>query len=442
MAAFQHVRVEGTALNRGRQYGQQARTQVRASVDMYASVFARYAGWDWPTVRREAARFGKPIAEFNPKYIEEISGIADGAGLDEADVLALNVRTEIMFAAKARQAAGVSDGVHECSSLAVLPESTQDGHVLVAQNWDWLIGTFDTVVVLEVERSDGPSFVSVVEAGMLAKTGLNSAGVGLVTNALVTNDDVGEPGVPYHVVLRAILESESISDAFAAIHQGRRSSSANYVLAQDDGLALDVEAMPGDYSRTRLLYPEHGMLFHTNHFLSDRFDAKDVTLWLAPDSPFRLERLRSLVSASAPRVTVATLQSALTDHVNHPHGVCFHPDPRLDESDREASVTSVIMDLTGRRMWVSDGIPCTAGYRELDYSRLLGADAAGSHATGKSNAPSDAPRDVAAVGALRARRGRQDRGRAHDCSGPVPARWGTRPSALAGNLATNGRGPR
>jgi hypothetical protein len=40
------------------------------------------------------------------------------------------------------------------------------------------------------------------------------------------------------------------------------------------------------------------------------------------------------------------------------------------------------MDLDERRMWLADGRPCTAPYRELDYgsflakpSRLLGASA-------------------------------------------------------------------
>ncbi|MFI5080015.1 MAG: hypothetical protein ACHQCE_03010, partial [Streptosporangiales bacterium] len=76
---------------------------MHRSVAAYRDVFAHYAGWDWATVRREAARYEKPIAAFRPSYLEEIRGIAEGAGLDSGDVLAINVRTEVMFAAKARQ---------------------------------------------------------------------------------------------------------------------------------------------------------------------------------------------------------------------------------------------------------------------------------------------------------------------------------------------------
>ncbi len=176
-------------------------------------------------------------------------GIAEGAGAPFEDVLAINVRTEVMFAASVRQAVG------GCSGFAALPEAAGDGHTLVGRNWDWLLHAFDTVVVLETRRDDGPDFATVVEAGLLAKTGLSSAGIGLVTNALVSSDDAGRPSVPYHVVLRAILDAETISDALAAIRRGSRSSSANYLVAYEDGVAVDVEATPGDFSRRFLLFP-------------------------------------------------------------------------------------------------------------------------------------------------------------------------------------------
>ena len=95
------IRVAGTHYDRGRQYGAQARSQVHLSVQAYQRAFAHYAGWDWPEVRRAAAAFEAPIGTFRPVYLDEMRGIADGAGLDLADVLAINVRTEVMYAAKA-----------------------------------------------------------------------------------------------------------------------------------------------------------------------------------------------------------------------------------------------------------------------------------------------------------------------------------------------------
>ena len=83
------------------------------------------------------------------------------------------------------------------------------------------------MVVLEVRQDEDPDFVTVVKAGLLAKTGMNAAGLGLVTNTLVTDADVGEPGLPYHVLLRAVLDCATVTDALQVLQAGPRSSSAN-----------------------------------------------------------------------------------------------------------------------------------------------------------------------------------------------------------------------
>jgi isopenicillin-N N-acyltransferase-like protein len=269
-------------------------------------------------------------------------------------------------------ASGLAGGFSaECSSFAVLPEASASGSTLVGQNWDWLPHSFETVVVLEARQDEGPDFVTVVEAGLLAKTGLNSAGIGLVTNALVTDADRGEPGVPYHVLLRAILDAETIADALATIQRQPRSSSAGDLLAHDDGLAAYVEGAPGDFAQLFLLFPERGVLLHTNHFVAPAFAGKDVMLWASPDSPFRLERLRTQVGSAERPLSLETFAAALADHAGHPFGVCCHPDPRLAPLDQGATIASVLMDLDRRRVWIADGPPCSAEYRELDYGAFL-----------------------------------------------------------------------
>ena len=129
---------------------------------------------------------------------------------------------------------------------------------LLGQNWDWLLHSAQTLVVLEARPDDGPDFVTVVEAGLLAKAGLNAAGLGLVTNALVTDADLGAPGLPYHVLLRAILDCATVTEALKVLQAGMRSSSANYLIAHASGAALDVEAAPGDFTRLYPQLPEDG----------------------------------------------------------------------------------------------------------------------------------------------------------------------------------------
>jgi isopenicillin-N N-acyltransferase-like protein len=368
MTGIQRVRIQGTARERGRQHGGQARERVRRSVEAYRRVFAHHTGWDWAAVRREAARFEAPIAEFRPAYLEEMRGIAEGAGLDLTDILAINVRTEIIYSAKARQAplaqapaaqAPLAQAPAECTAFAVVQPPGQPGATLIGQNWDWLTHATQTVIMLQASQDEGPDFVTVVEAGLLAKAGMNAAGLGLVTNALVTDADVGAPGLPYHVLLRAILDCATVTEAFAVLQQGMRSSSANYLVAHSGGAALDIEAAPGDVTRLYPRLPEHGVLLHTNHFLAPRIHPADLSLWAMPDSAVRLQRLRAGVPPAAKR---GDLQALLADHADHPYGICAHPDQAEHPCEQSATIVSLVMDLTARQMWIAEGNPCQAPF--------------------------------------------------------------------------------
>lgn len=371
---YPHVRISGSPLQRGRRYGEQARDRIARSVEAYAAVFEELAGLRWPDVLAFARPFAGAIERFDARYMEEIRGLAEGAGQELAAILALNVRSEIMLSAKAREARQLGAGVPpgECTAIAALPAVTDSGRTILAQNWDWLPHTTETLVVLEVEQDEGPSYVTVVEAGLLAKAGFNSCGVGVATNTLISAADVGEVGVPYHVTLRALLDAENLPAALASLQRCSRSASANYLLAQIGGQAVDVEARPGDYSQLRLIAPTDGVLVHANDFLSTS-GVTDVGIWWMPDSPFRCMRARSLLEAREGAVSVEALQRVLTDHANHPAGICAHADPLDKPTEQGETAASLIMDLEDRLLWLADGTPCTAGYRRLDYGEFLGS---------------------------------------------------------------------
>lgn len=368
---YPRIRVEGSARERGFQYGEAARERVHRSIEGYREAFQHFAGWDWSKVHEETGRFRDPIRQFSPKYHDEILGIAEGAGVDELDILAINVRTEIMFAATARDAAAKAALPGECTSFAVLPRRAADGRLLLGENWDWLEHAGETVVVLEALQDDGPDFVTVVEAGLLAKLGFNSRGVALAVNALVSTDDRGESGVPFHVLLRGILDCETISDVFGVLQRGRRAASGNYLVGDQDGVAFDIEAAPGDYSRIFVGYPEDGVVIHANHYIHGGQD-RDVSLVAMPDSVLRLVRLRETLGASDAPITVEAIVAALADHAGHPIGLCCHPDERLPPPERTRTLATAIMDVARRRMWLASGNPCTAPLELLDYGTLLG----------------------------------------------------------------------
>jgi isopenicillin-N N-acyltransferase-like protein len=360
---YPHVRATGSPQDRGRAYGRAARDRIAASVDGYATLFSRRLGWHWSQARREARRFLPAIEALGGGYVEELVGMADGAGLDLDDLLALNCRTEIGAIASVRDgvAPGRADG---CSAVAVLPGSTADGATIAAQNWDWYLHARTTLVVLEVERDDGPGYVTVVEAGLPAKAGMNAAGLAVLTNFLITSEDGQRTGVPYHVVLRALMDRASVAEAVRLLCALDRASSANYLLADAGGAAVDVEAAPG--TATFSHEPTDGLLAHTNHFVDARCSI-DLAASVVPSSAGRLRSLGDGLRAAAP-VTVEDVQGALRDHAGHPFGVCSHPDPAVAAPEQEATIASVVMVPETHSLWVADGTPCVQPYRRLDLA--------------------------------------------------------------------------
>jgi isopenicillin-N N-acyltransferase-like protein len=369
-----HLVLRGTPYERGRRYGDLARDRVLRSLALYRDVFAFRAGLDWRAAVAMAAAYEVSIREYAPDCVDEMRGLADGAGVSLGDIMALNARSEIMFAAPAADRASAS-AVCECTSFAVLPEASANGHTLVGQNWDWLPFARETALVLEVHRQDRPGYVAIAEAGHLAKVGFNSAGLGICTNTLVSRMDQGQPGVPYHIVLRALLDTETISAATRLIYALPRAFSANYLLAHADGFAVNIETTSGDASGVSTTLPVDGFIAHSNHFLRESFASTDARVAQHPHSLFRLDAMRRGLAAGQSDITLEQVKTTLRSHRNEPDGICSHPHPGIGPLEQRTTVVSVVADLDSGEMWLTPGPPCDLTYRQFSYAaRLTGPE--------------------------------------------------------------------
>lgn len=352
------IRVHGAPVARGRMYGQRAAARVHRCIDRYRDVFAQRAGLEWDDAIAHARTFLPAIESFAPQALAEMRGIADGAAVPFEHVLVLNCRSELMFAAAKRR--GVPPP-SECTSFAVTPEASANGHMLLGQNWDWVPFAREVCVLVDVQREDKPPFVTIVEAGMLAKVGVNAAGLGLCTNTLVSHEDAGQQGVPYHVMLRALLDAASVTEAARTLGSVQRALSANYLLADRSGEAMNFETTAGGKAQIRPTRPQDGLLAHANHFLDPQFAAIDAYVANSPHSITRLEDIRRGLGGGV-RPDVLRLQDVLRSHDHAPNGVCSHPDPAAHPLYARTTVASVLMDLTAGELWFTDGPPCAAAY--------------------------------------------------------------------------------
>jgi isopenicillin-N N-acyltransferase-like protein len=183
---FPLVELTGNPRERGRQHGQAVPDRIKRGIQMYSESLLKN-GVDWKHLEQRANAMVPVVEKFDPTYVEEMRGIADGAGVSFAGVMLMNARTEMVAAARKQQAhQHFPDG---CTAAFALPEATAGGMLLHGQNWDWRAECADTGVVLRIRRDDGPDILTFTEAGGLARSGLNSAGIGLTANALECDRD-------------------------------------------------------------------------------------------------------------------------------------------------------------------------------------------------------------------------------------------------------------
>ncbi len=329
-------------------------------------------GVTWARATEIAREYLPAIREHLPHLEAEIIGIAAGSGLPVDDILAMNCRTEILWRAAVATAAGVTSATHfaECSSFALEPDRTADGLTLVGQNWDWLDVLADGVIVLEVERPDGPNYVTIVEAGLLAKTSITGAGLALGINTLASSAD-GGPGVPFHFLIRAGLDCEHAFDVVELLAGLPRASSGNFVVGTADGAVLNVETGAGDARTVRPIIADGGAIVHTNHFVHRPEGSYDLAPLAMSDSFVRYGRMAQTIGSRPDPLTLAELQAALADHADAPSGVCCHPDVRSPRASQWATLFGVILEPAARRLHLAEGNPCAAPWVSHDYFELL-----------------------------------------------------------------------
>ncbi|MGD8623153.1 MAG: C45 family autoproteolytic acyltransferase/hydrolase [Anaerolineae bacterium] len=350
MAEFEIVTIEGEAYERGRQYGARAFDSIGQNVEIYQQLIEFHGGRPPAAARQAAAEYQPTVAAHAPELLEEMRGIADGAGVDLTDVLLINARSELMGAF----------GEGACTALAATPQVTAGGVVLMGQNWDWYTAVAPEPLLLLVRPVDGPQILTLVEAGQVGKIGLNSAGLGVGLNFL-SHAHRGQ-GVPVHVILRQMLGCAHLGEAVHQAYGVPRATAANVLLAHAEGEVLDLELTAADVD---FLYADEGWLVHANHFESPRLRAGDTGLATSLSSLPRAARGRRLLAAARGQISVDTLQAILADHAYGAYAICRHEAPGEAELQRTATRASIILDLAARTMHVAAGQPCRAVYRAL-----------------------------------------------------------------------------
>jgi len=370
---FPLIEVSGSALERGRQHGRKAGAQILRSIATYSRLFA-YCGIDWQGAQRLGSSYREVIGDLDAGLLAEIEGIAQGSGRKVDEILALNARTEILppsypgdphpdraVIAAANGKNGVPDW-GECTAVAVKPAQSASGSTLLAQNWDWLGAQRAALILLRAQDAGGGEYLTLTEAGMLAKIGCNRSGFGVCLNILRSADDGSRCGVPVHVLLRALLARQGVEDAIDYASRLEFGASSNVLCADASGLTAALEFSPRGLEVIR---GADAALCHTNHFLAPAAARHQASLAPSLSTVPRLERICALTGAHQGKYSRGDLQRMLCDESDGYLSICRSPDPALAPEVCIETVASVVMDLGAGLMYVAPDVPSRAKFQPV-----------------------------------------------------------------------------
>jgi isopenicillin-N N-acyltransferase like protein len=353
-----HVEIDSIdPFERGRQRGVQVAARLQETWPIYQSLFdvtARDAGRPPVDIAAVAHACLDVLSSWSPELLRELEGVSSGAGASLTTLMALNARTEVFAVAGGTE-------VTECSTLVEL--TGPRGSVLSAQTWDWheeLAAGWHVQSVNSGERS----YVGLTEFGMLAKIGVNSAGLGVHFNLLRHEIDAqpasGEPGsprpgVPVHLLAAAILDTAAtVAEATDLVRSAPiAASTVITVVAPDEAACLELSP-----AGIGVVEPDDGWLVHTNHFLDPRLAEGEAVTQFVTTTFERAELLRSRVKAASAPQDLDELTELLRSHDEDGVAVCRHPGPDDPHGYRTATLATVALDPERREARVFADGPC------------------------------------------------------------------------------------
>jgi isopenicillin-N N-acyltransferase-like protein len=336
---FPCIELSGGPFARGVQYGKACPQIIARSIEIYGQQLLDM-GYDWSGIKRLVHQFIPNIEAFEPQYLEEMRGIAEGSGHDFEAIVLINARTEIIhLGRRSMQDKPELDG---CTGAIILPGATANNEVLHGQNWDWRMECAETGVVLHIRREDGPDLLTFTEAGGLARAGMNSIGTAITGNNLESDRDYQALGVPLPLIRRKALEANHFALSMKAVAVTPKSGSNNMMLSHASGFGINYECAPDEVFP---LYEVNDLIVHANHWRSPvaQVKLKNTGIGGAPESFYRDIRVEQCLKPFHGNLTLEHLKNAFFDDFGKPFAVCRPPRPSSGGEDNLSATVAMIL---------------------------------------------------------------------------------------------------
>ena len=263
------VELKGTPYMRGLTHGRSLKPEIQELLKRWKADLEKTHSVPATTYIEkllEASDFQPAIERWTPGLLDEVRGIADGAGVDFQTMYAFQLVDETWV---------MSDdlGLSKCTSIAARKRG--DTPALVAQTLDIPGYYHGFQTVLRIEGSaDEPGALIFTIPGVVAANGLNDRSIAVCVNA-VTQLAYSAKGLPVAFVIRGILRQKTYEDAVHFLKEIQPAAPQNYVI----GGLKQVASFERSASRMVEFIPFEGAEFtyHTNHpIINDDLNPKFI----------------------------------------------------------------------------------------------------------------------------------------------------------------------
>ena len=345
------IETAGSPYDLGYQHGRQAAEQVQATFHR----FCNYEVGDAATREALTAVIEATVAKRRPEALEEIRGIAAGAGMNYAQIRDLNFSGELWSET-------FLDPPRRACTLVGLAQ-TPHGE-LIGKSLDVTEGDEAYVLAQRVQPVNGYRFVHLTFAGTIwTDGGVNECGLAEVNSSLCTCAHNWQ-GYPPFLLLRELLECcANVEEATRrAIERDAINYGNNILLADESGdLAVVERSVTRQALRRRA--DDTSMLIATNHSLTPELaEVLGGGKVLLTNSRERFERLLEL--SPTPPDSLAGLENLFRAHTQ-PGGFCQHGQGNLH------TIAALIVAPRPRQIWVAHGAPCQNQFLPISLERTV-----------------------------------------------------------------------
>ena len=350
--SMREVEARGSAYKLGFEIGSQCQDLAREMVEDCRRGLKQKYNIDWDRARVIAQKPLSFCEDSIPKYVDELKGYAEGAGIELEEIFTL------FYYYSSKPA-----GVFGCTDLVVSAGLTKEKHVFMAHNEDTPPKERKYLCLVRGKPEGAPAFLTVTYGGVIFNVGLNSAGLSFGGNALNPNDT--RVGIPVDLVFRAMYGAGTMVEALTYANLPHRESSYNNIVADNQGQIYNIEGSATDFELT---YAGGSYLVHSNHYVTEkmkkyesdfRYDIQKIKHYMC--SVARFNRMSNLVVDSE-EISVPGIMAMMRDHANYPYSICCHVDEEATVEDQYQTNFSSIVDLTAQELWLCYGNPCFAEY--------------------------------------------------------------------------------